>query len=433
MPGEPRGPRGSPLLFLSAHLPSSQAREAGHRIAYEHLRALAGAHSVTLVALANKRERASVDGSLYQLCDAVHLIPVNQATRLAGLLRRPDLPLYVAGKYRGSVARLVSEACRAHPGLLVWVEYTQMAQYFGALSGNAVAVVMCQDILGQLFSRWAAAAKGLARLVLRWEWSRLRSWEAEVLRSAHQVVVLSHKDLALVREFGVEHVVVGYPAPTQLPPPGRPREPDPRPTIIFFGAMNRRENIDAVDWFLTAIFPLVRSEVSDARVVVAGASPPDTRRKAWGQSEGVVVTGLVSNPSVVLAEAWVAVAPMRLGAGLKLKVLEYLAHGLPVVATQIGAEGIPADGASGLVVADGPNELAEACISLLSDRGRREAAAAAARNWYLNEYQPRELTSDRMSGILDAARIRAGSGGPRAAGGRQGGAGRAVADDRGGP
>src|SRR6267142_2683348 len=95
------------VVFLSAHLPSASSKQAGQQIAYDHLRELAQVFPVDLVSFANRAEYLDLDASLSALCEGVTIVRVTNATRLRGVLLRPDLPTYVALRASHRVLRLL--------------------------------------------------------------------------------------------------------------------------------------------------------------------------------------------------------------------------------------------------------------------------------------------------------------------------------------
>jgi glycosyltransferase involved in cell wall biosynthesis len=135
------------------------------------------------------------------------------------------------------------------------------------------------------------------------------------------------------------------------------------PVIVYHGNLANAHNSEAVSALLDQVFPAVRAEVPDATLLLVGPNPPET------DQPGVVATGLVEDLPAYLAAADVAAAPLFSGSGTNLKVLEYLASGVPTVTTPVGAEGLPlAHGEHALVVDDAP-AVADAVATLVADEG----------------------------------------------------------------
>lgn len=389
------------LLFLSAHVPSRFATEAGGVLAYQHLAALAESFRVHLVCFASGHETWANDGSLGVHCASHQVIRHTQWARLYGAAIHPTLPVYVAIRHRRAVVRALESVRGASQGpLVVWAEYTQMGAYACYRGPQETWVLACQDVLTELWRRWEDRASGLWRHILSFERDRLQKWEKGVLRAFDLVVALSPKDAGTLSGLGAQRVAVAYPGVAVTPISHLCQG---SPTIVFLGAMNRSENVDAVRWFAERIWPRVRNHVSRARFLVVGANPPVDIRTLQYQDLGIEVTGYVKDVGSWLQQGWFAVAPIRMGAGVKIKVLTTLASGLPVVSTSMGAEGIPATAADGLVVRDEAEGFAEACIGLLEDPGRCRTLGAAAKEWFDRDYQPLQADAARLAAIVAEA------------------------------
>jgi glycosyltransferase involved in cell wall biosynthesis len=212
------------------------------------------------------------------------------------------------------------------------------------------------------------------------QWHRLRRYEARVCREADAVVAVSEADAALLRRLAPEGRYLVLPNGVDTAafafreaPPAEP------PELVFTGTMDFRPNVDAALWFAEAILPLVRRARPDVRCLVVGKAP-DARLLAVAQrGPGLVVTGAVPDVRPYLARAAVYVVPMRMGSGTRLKVLEAMAAGVPVVSTRVGLQGIAATPAEEAYAADAPGAFAAAVLRLLGDAGERARLAQRAR------------------------------------------------------
>jgi glycosyltransferase involved in cell wall biosynthesis len=153
--------------------------------------------------------------------------------------------------------------------------------------------------------------------------------------------------------------------------------------IVFTGRMDYRPNTDAVLHFVRDILPLIRRAQPDvAFTVVGGGAPAEVKRVA---ADGIVLTGVVPDVRPYLRDADVVVAPIRFGAGTRLKVLEALAMARPLVSTAVGCEGIDVVSAEHLLIADSPRDFAGAVVRLLASP---DAAASLG-------HRGRELVEER--------------------------------------
>ena len=124
--------------------------------------------------------------------------------------------------------------------------------------------------------------------------------------------------------------------------------------ILSVATMFYPPNVEGVHWFATHVFPLIRREINDVQFQVVGSRPPKKITRLAESGSGLVVTGYVPDLSLLLQRAAVLVVPLRSGSGMRVKILESFARGIPVVSTSIGVEGIQAEAGEHLLVADDP-------------------------------------------------------------------------------
>lgn len=189
---------------------------------------------------------------------------------------------------------------------------------------------------------------------------------------------------AVRRRWGIDCAVV--PNGADVDRLGNLPERDELPgRILFTGTMSYPPNAQAARWFATEVLPLVRLQRPDAELAVVGRDP-SAEVLSLAELAGVEVTGRVPDLRPWLAEAAVVVAPLLSGGGTKLKVVEAMAAGRPVVATPIGAEGIDGRDGEHFVVADGSAAFASAVAELLRDRDRATRIAAGGKALAVERY-----------------------------------------------
>lgn len=255
---------------------------------------------------------------------------------------------------------------------LQWQEQGTLIPLLRLLNPKARIVCTLHDVLSQRFDRARDSATLTSRRV-RWSWAAMqaRHVERQIVRRSDAVVVLSEKDSHLLLPEGANTHVVTPPLG------GDSRAVDrshPIPGVLLFvGFLARWENEEGLRWFLSEIWPRVRKTVPYARFRIAGNGVTTTIREA-ADLEGVELLGFVADLEPLYEQASVVVVPLRLGAGVKFKVVDALVAGVPVVATNVGAEGIgESSWFAGLH--DSADEFSRAVIDVLTD-----PVAAAARS-----------------------------------------------------
>jgi glycosyltransferase involved in cell wall biosynthesis len=229
------------------------------------------------------------------------------------------------------------------------------------------------------------------RALLALEWRKMRQYEARACGRAGLTVAVSEADRALLaaKAAGADIRAVGTGVDTAyFHPNGAVEAPA---TLVFTGSMDWYPNEDAILYFIAAILPELRREVPGLSLAVVGRDPSDRLRAACAAA-GVHVTGTVADVRPYVAEAAVYVVPLRIGGGTRLKIFEALAMGKAVVATRVGAEGLPIVSGQHFLQADSPADFAQAVVTLLKDAGRRHALGMAGRRLVEERYSWTQVT-----------------------------------------
>jgi polysaccharide biosynthesis protein PslH len=159
----------------------------------------------------------------------------------------------------------------------------------------------------------------------------------------------------------------------------------PGDALVFDGTMDFRPNVDAALWFASEVWPLVREERAGARFYVVGRNPaPEV--EALARLPGVTVTGPVPDPRPWVVGATVYVVPMRMGGGVRLKLLQAMAMERAIVSTPMGAEGVAVEPGKHLLLARSPEAFARSVLALLSDPEQRAALGREARALVASRY-----------------------------------------------
>jgi len=162
------------------------------------------------------------------------------------------------------------------------------------------------------------------------------------------------------------------------------QEPEPE-TLIFNGSLTFTANFDAIQWFLQEIFPRIKCEVPTVKLKITGKTDGVNISVLPGCDE-VEFTGFLEDIRPVISRSWICIAPIRIGGGQRMKILEAMALGTPVVTTSKGIEGIEAKDKEHVIVADDPVAFAQSIIDLLRDRESRAQLSRNARLLIENKY-----------------------------------------------
>ncbi|HMN63293.1 MAG TPA: glycosyltransferase family 4 protein, partial [Anaerolinea sp.] len=154
-------------------------------------------------------------------------------------------------------------------------------------------------------------------------------------------------------------------------------EPEPD-TLIFNGSITYSVNFDAAAYFIEQILPLIQTKRPQVRLLITGKVTP-ALIQALPQNSGVDFTGFLEDIRPTLFRAWANVVPLTIGGGTRLKILEAMAAGLPVISTSIGAEGLEVEPGKNILLADQPEAFAQAVLDVLGDSELRNQLAQNGR------------------------------------------------------
>jgi glycosyltransferase involved in cell wall biosynthesis len=370
------------ILILSSYLPAPDADHAGGVVLWRMIQGLAVRNQISLISFANDEQEKIRSNALLNCCDSVRTVlhsGVSAATspdlrmgkRVRSLLLS-SLP-YDVWRFRSQeMATAISEAVVKTPYDIIQIEFTQMGQYVGILKDHPRTIFRQHDLTFTLFRRQVQTAESLQLKLYRYmQWRRMVRYELAVCRHFHTVIVPSRQAkaelLAHLPHLNVS--VVPFGVSLARVPAGS--EPNGDKRILFVGAMGRRVNIEAVEYFCQKIWPQIQEEEPHSEFWIVGSNPPRQISQLAQEDARIKVTGFVGELEPFYAQATVFVAPIVVGGGVVTRILNAMAMSKAVVTTSFGNEGIEATAGRDLLVADEPCEFTERVIELLRNPERR--------------------------------------------------------------
>lgn len=340
-------------------------------------------HRLTLVSRIREEERQHLP-DVKAICDRV-------VTVLHHRSRREPPPLAIPLSYL-AFRRAVRQTMQEVQPDFLHVETTQTAAVILGLKAPPSSY-RTQDVNWYLQEQRLLRAKGVNRLVgwgQHWFFGWFEPW---LCRRYDLTLAISEGDRALLTPFVSPDRLLMVPLTPELE-----RDADVEPAIeeglnlLFVGAMSRDHNIAGVTWFLDTIWPLIRKEVSEARIFIVGSHPPERLKARTGA--GVMVTGFVEDLAPWYRAATVFVSPLLVAGGLLQKVMDAMAMEIPVVATTVCNHGLRAVPGEHLIIADHPDAFADAVLSLLGDPETRKQVGKAGR-FFVETHYDIESAMDR--------------------------------------
>ena len=371
------------ILFLSAWFPSPP--DNGSKLRVLHLlRALAQRHEVSLAAFAFATARPDAADDLAARCATLTTVACNPfEANHTGTLRTFLSLQPVSSRPLAAMRQRVQDLLASRSCDVVIASTETMATYALQAPADVCKIMESHNAMTRwMQERYRRQTQPLQRARCWLSWQKMRWFEARLFRRFALVTMVSEQDRAACLAD-----LPGYRGPLAVVPNGvdcahnRPglaiAHPD---TLVFNGSLTYRANFEAMQWFLTEVYPRIQAARPGVRLVITG-SVAGVDLAALPRDPSVHFTGFVDDVRVPVAEAAVAIAPIRQGGGTRLKILEAMALGTPVVATPKAAEGLAVVDGEHLLLAETPAAFEQRVCALLDNnaQGRRLAANARQR------------------------------------------------------
>jgi len=332
------------------------------------------------------------------LCERIVTVslPTRRATdRLRDLVlkRRPDL----VGRYSSpEFERRLMELLAQGDYDLAQIESLEMACYLPLIRQIRPALRTIYDSFNAEFDLQhrifeidrGVPARFVGAVYSLIQWRRLTRFERQVCESVDRVIAVSEADAVAFARLvpGLRAAIVpnGITVTDYLNPPTQILDLG-QAALLFTGTMNYRPNVDAVIWFADNVLSRVRETVPDARLFIVGNRPHSRLDNLRARSE-IEVTGYVQDMLPFLSAATVYVAPLRMGSGTRLKLLQAMAAGNAIVSTSLGAQGLNVSSGREMILADDAESFAHAVVGLLQNPSRRASIGQAARKLVCEQY-----------------------------------------------
>lgn len=376
--------------------------DTGQKHRFSHLlRNLARHEEVALICFADDTERKRYGGEHDRLFAELRLVSIGSTTpaarATAWLSPEPSEVRHFASPAMDAAVR--ESMSRFKPDVILCGD-PALTRYVLPYRETPKALDYVCEVLLQA-RRMEALAQGMSKPL----WALRRHKFARFLRQIAGVYDLcflnSQEDLDSLREVwphaNLTVIANGlplaeYPLDLEAPVPNR---------LIYPGSVTYQPNFDAVKFFMERIMPQIRAAVPQAELWVTGAAPPEGERP---QGDGLVFTGYLKDVRRTISSAWACVVPLRLGAGgARLKVLESLALGTPMVATAIGYEGVAVSDGVDILAADDPDSFARKTIDLLRSPAQRRLLSAGGRSLIERNYDVETLGARYRQMLSDLA------------------------------
>lgn len=350
-------------------------------------------HEITLLCLtANQVEniRANIQ-ELKKWCD-VEVVYENTKTKLWGLLLNLFFRIpYTISKYHSrKVKDAIREILSKEKFDIVHIDSLHMAYYSRFINREFSLPIVLREhnVETTIMERFYKNQKNLfIKFYAYLQWKKLRRYEAKTCGAFDKCFMITKEDEEKITKMnpGVKSCIISAGVDISYFYPLKVKE-EPF-SLIFVGNMRWFPNVDGVLWFHNEVLPRIKEIFSEVKFYIVGHKPPIEVKELGKKDKNIIVTGFVKDVRPYVAKNSLYVVPLRIGGGMRLKILEAMAMEKPVISTSIGAEGVEAANGKDIIIADNGKNFAERTIKLLKNKDYRKRIAKNGKKLVEEKYK----------------------------------------------
>ncbi|MCX6247409.1 MAG: glycosyltransferase [Bacteroidetes bacterium] len=382
------------LFFLLPRVP--YPTEKGDKLrAFNQLKQLSRKHEIILCALNDTVLHEDAVKMLSLYARHVYIIDISKASIYLHLVKTlfSDKPLQVGYFYNKKTDRIIRSLIEKHKPDHIFCQLIRVAEY---MKGIPIPKTLdYQDVFSKNVERRLATAPFYMKPFLKMEYRRLLRYEKEVFGIFDNKIIISLPDRDLIPHPDREKIVVVRNGVDTafFQPMVREKQYD----LVFTGNMGYPPNINAAEFLVHKILPLVQQSKRDIRILIAGASP--NLRVSVLKSDEVEVSGWVPDMRECYAMAKIFIAPMQIGTGLQNKLLEAMAMQIPCITSPLANQALQARENEEILIADTPESYAQHILFLLNNPEKAARIAKAGYEYILSNFSW-EAETDKIEQLM---------------------------------
>ena len=358
-------------------------------------------HEITLVFRVMRENELEHLSELKKYCQHVEYAhipsPTSNLTRFRWCLPFifSKYPVSLCTAFFPEIAQILRRLCSENTYDIIQVEHSALTIYLDKLSflNNPLKIVSMHNIDYIRNERIYRNQRFNINKIFNYiNQRKYKDWEIGSLNSYDRIITVSDIDRKMLLEENRALPVHIIPNGVDIERYHAVKENIDSHVLLFVASMDTDANNDAAIYFLKSIFPLVKKKCPEARIYLVGRRP-GSQLSAHHNNDDIIVTGEVPDVMPYYAKATVTVVPLRSGGGTRLKILEAMAMGSPVVATTIGCEGLNAENNRHLLIADDPEDFSACILKLLDDKLTRNRLVSQSRRLVEAQYDWRIIAA----------------------------------------
>lgn len=387
------------ILFLSTEIP--YPLNSGHHLrTYHTLKILSQRHDIYFCGFAKDNDWLETAHGIAPFCKSIDVFPIRANFKHPLFILELALNLFsrqpfMTQRYLKRLARRkIAELISTHDIDLVHFDMLHLSQYRQAI-GELPRILVNHNVESLRLLRLTKVERNpLKRAYLAVQHKKLHALEKKVCRLFEKCVVVSDEDKRILQQMSGGDNFVCLPNGVDVEYFNTNGTASPTTDLVWVGSMQDPYNRDAIEYFVKDIFPLIHAAIPNCKVNLVGEQPAARLAKLIENYRSIRLVGYVDDVRPYVAQSSVFIGPFRCGSGTKIKLLNAMAQGKPVVATSVGAEGIAAKPNEEIVVADTPEDFAGKTVYLLRHPEQAQEMGRCARKVIESKYDWKVIAQD---------------------------------------
>lgn len=373
------------ILMISPYFPYPNNNGGKVRM-YNLIKHLSLEKDIYLLSYIESTDKKESINEMKKYCKEVYVVERDEAERI----ERKDVPRCVSFFYTHKMIDKLKSVIKEIKPDLVQIDFLVMSQYINHIKN--IPVIYTEHDMSNINFEQSFHDRDLSEKERFIEWGRLMKYTKKTLPKFNSVIVLTERDNKILNNFLPQCKTVLIPTGVDVdyykPKSNKDNQEN---SLVYVGHYKHYPNLDAVYYFLGEIYPLILEKMNDVKVYIVGSGTPKELFKK--KSDRIVITGEVADVRDYLEKAGIFIAPIRLGGGIKGKVLEAMASGIPVVATKEASEGIKCNPGKDILVAEDEKDFALKTIELIRNMDYRNKIIANSRRLVEEIYDWKKITN----------------------------------------
>lgn len=306
--------------------------------------------------------------------------------------KSPHITRFVSKDFEERLTRILIE----NEFDIIMLESIFMTPYIKTIrqNSNAKIVLRAHNVEFKIWERLYDSSKFIKKILLKHVYRTLRNYELKVINEVDEILAITSVDADFFKQHTkvpIKVLPVGFDIDSIIEPKNIVEEKN---TIFHIGAMNWMPNVEGINYFLDKIWPFIHEKNHNIKLYLAGRNMPDEFLQM--KKDNVIVVGEVDDAKIFMKSKEIMIVPLLSGSGMRVKIIEAMTMGKVIVSTSIGVEGIDCENGKDILIADTPENFANAVLRVIDDAQLCETISNNARETVRLKYDIRRVFSKTL-------------------------------------